>query len=60
VQRRLAAHTQLTATVPSDPTVRCRATRAYNADQLPTHSEQHGRATRRDGYRSVEDIISYS
>jgi hypothetical protein len=77
VQRRPAAHTQLTATVPGDPTVRCRAARAYSADLLsliashysaerPDSSvlrgacEQRGRATRRDGYRSVEDFISYS
>jgi hypothetical protein len=38
VQRQPVAHTQLTATVLGDPTVRCRAARAYNADLLPTHS----------------------
>jgi hypothetical protein len=75
VQRQPVAHTQLAATVPGDPTVRCRAARAYSADLLiashysverPDSSvlrgacEQRGRATRRDDYRSVEDIISYS
>jgi hypothetical protein len=77
VQRRPAAHTQLTAAVPGDPTVRCCAVRVYSADLLPLKAshysaerpdslvlrgacEQHGRTTRRDGYRSVEGIISYS
>jgi hypothetical protein len=38
VQRRPAAHTQLTAIVPGDPTVRRRAARAYSADLLLDHS----------------------
>jgi hypothetical protein len=38
VQRRPVAHTQLTVTVSSDPTVRCRAARAYSADLLTAHS----------------------
>jgi hypothetical protein len=35
---RPAAHTQLTATVPGDLTVRCRVARANSADLLTAHS----------------------